>query len=275
MKLSICIRRKLKSQAGASITFALLLFLVCTVVASVVLTAGTAASGRLSKMAEMDQRYYSVSSAVELLQKQFTGMTITKTTTTITRVHNTCNNAGSVTGSEPAEDSPSVTTQTTVTKNGEAAGPDPEAGISAPLAEDAALQYEIMHTPGADGSSPPSSFSRTLNLTASDSVGTAEAALAVTIQETIDQNGNIVLLVSNTPEAEGGDVFTMKLTFSADIRTTESRQSVNSSPWGINESAGTYRITVTTTETSTTRAGWILTGIETVSQDTGEEGSGG
>ena len=35
------IRTKLNSQRGASITFALLLFLVCAVVGSVVLTAGT------------------------------------------------------------------------------------------------------------------------------------------------------------------------------------------------------------------------------------------
>ncbi len=61
------LKQKLKSQTGASITFALLLFLVCAVVGSVVLVAGTAAAGRMSKIAEMDQRYYSVNSAAKLL----------------------------------------------------------------------------------------------------------------------------------------------------------------------------------------------------------------
>ena len=61
------LKQKLKSQTGASITFALLLFLVCAVVGSAVLVAGTAAAGRMSKIAEMDQRYYAVNSAARLL----------------------------------------------------------------------------------------------------------------------------------------------------------------------------------------------------------------
>ena len=61
------IRNKLRSRRGASLTFALLLFLVCAVVGSAVLVAGTAAAGRMSKIAEMDQRYYSVHSAARLL----------------------------------------------------------------------------------------------------------------------------------------------------------------------------------------------------------------
>ena len=48
---------KLKSSRGASLMMALLLFLTCAVVGSAVLTAGTAASGRMSKIAENDQRY--------------------------------------------------------------------------------------------------------------------------------------------------------------------------------------------------------------------------
>lgn len=61
------LKQKLKSQTGASITFALLLFLVCAVVGSAVLVAGTAAAGRMSKIAETDRRYYAVNSAARLL----------------------------------------------------------------------------------------------------------------------------------------------------------------------------------------------------------------
>ena len=76
------LKQKLKSQTGASITFALLLFLVCAVVGSAVLVAGTAAAGRMSKIAETDQRYYAVNSAASLLIKQIDG---TDNTTTIVK----------------------------------------------------------------------------------------------------------------------------------------------------------------------------------------------
>lgn len=73
------LKQKLKSQTGASITFALLLFLVCAVVGSAVLVAGTAAAGRMSKIAEMDQRYYAVNSAARLIMEQIDGTDNTKT----------------------------------------------------------------------------------------------------------------------------------------------------------------------------------------------------
>ncbi len=67
---------KLKNKEGASITYALLLFLVCAVVGSIVIAAGTAASGRMSKAVEMDQRYYSVMSAAELLIQELDSETV-------------------------------------------------------------------------------------------------------------------------------------------------------------------------------------------------------
>jgi len=60
--------RKLKSNEGASLTFAILLFLVCAVIGSIILTAGTIASGRLADKAKMDQRYYHVVSAAEFFK---------------------------------------------------------------------------------------------------------------------------------------------------------------------------------------------------------------
>ena len=65
------IKNKLRSQRGASITFALLIFLVCSVVSIAVVIAGSAAAGRMSQRAETDQRYYAVASAVELLCDDF------------------------------------------------------------------------------------------------------------------------------------------------------------------------------------------------------------
>ena len=60
--------KKLHSERGASLTFALLLFLVCAAVGSVVLTSATATAGRASGNYDYDQRYYAVTSAAELLR---------------------------------------------------------------------------------------------------------------------------------------------------------------------------------------------------------------
>ncbi len=57
---------KLRSRKGASLTFALLAFLVCAVISAVLLASASAATGRLSNLAETDQRYYAVTSAAQL-----------------------------------------------------------------------------------------------------------------------------------------------------------------------------------------------------------------
>ena len=76
-RISRAVRARLMSERGASIFFALLTLLVCITVGSVVLTAGTAASGRLAETAENDQRYYSVSSAAELIKSMVDGQKVT------------------------------------------------------------------------------------------------------------------------------------------------------------------------------------------------------
>ena len=68
---------KLRSGRGASITFGLLLFLVCAVLSSVIIATASTAAGRISNMAEADQRYYSVTSACELLKGLIDGKTVT------------------------------------------------------------------------------------------------------------------------------------------------------------------------------------------------------
>lgn len=85
-KLPGAIIRKLKSERGATLSMALLLFMVCAVVGGVILAAATASGGRLSQLAEMDQRYYSVTSAAKLLGEELSGKTVTieRTETTTT-----------------------------------------------------------------------------------------------------------------------------------------------------------------------------------------------
>lgn len=70
------IKDKLSSQAGASITFALLLFLVCAALSAVVLVAATTSAGRIKNIAESDQKYYAVMSAAELVNDILDDQTI-------------------------------------------------------------------------------------------------------------------------------------------------------------------------------------------------------
>lgn len=79
------IKNKIRSPRGASITFALMLFLVCALVSSVVIVAGTAASGRMSTIAETDQRYYAVNSATEMLKGLLDNKTSVVTRETMTQ----------------------------------------------------------------------------------------------------------------------------------------------------------------------------------------------
>ena len=71
------IKKKLNSRKGASITYALLIFLVCAVVGSAVLVAGTTAAGRMSEVVKSDQRYYAVTSAARMLIDQIDGVPVT------------------------------------------------------------------------------------------------------------------------------------------------------------------------------------------------------
>ena len=68
---------KLRSGKGASITFALLAFLVCAVISAVLLASASAAAGRVSELAEMDQRNYAVTSAAQLFCDALDGQSIT------------------------------------------------------------------------------------------------------------------------------------------------------------------------------------------------------
>lgn len=64
-------QKKLQSKTGASLALALLLFVACSFVGVVIVAAATVAVGASSQRVELDQRYYSVTSAVTLLRGRF------------------------------------------------------------------------------------------------------------------------------------------------------------------------------------------------------------
>ena len=73
------LRKKIQSEQGASLLLSLLVFLVCAMVSISLIAAATAASGIASGRAALDQRYYSVTSAAELIRDQFDGKEVTVT----------------------------------------------------------------------------------------------------------------------------------------------------------------------------------------------------
>lgn len=70
------INQKLKSRAGASLLFALLVILLCSMAGSVLITAATASAGRLNGLKEDKTEYYAAFSTVRVLRDQLEGLTV-------------------------------------------------------------------------------------------------------------------------------------------------------------------------------------------------------
>lgn len=221
---------KLKSNNGASITFALLLFLVCAVFAAVILVAGTSAAGRMSGLAENDQRYYAVTSAAEMIRDMLDDETISilKVGGTDKAYHLPMNQITDSVVKSPAGTPISTDTDTDTGTEGEAAGGS-ESGASDAAADD---DSEI---PSGDDTVETNSLTidtarliragttyttqnpRKLYLTSTlgtDSTDSSTDPLAVTIDESIDADGNLNMVIYNT----NGDPFKMMLTFKADSK---------------------------------------------------------
>ena len=290
------IMKKLRSRAGASITFALLLFLVCAVLCSVILAAATASAGRMSSIAETDQRYYAVTSASELLNDLIGDkkVSIVKVTTSwSTKWYED----GSLKSSSDNHNgtgakNPEVREYIVVDKNAaeilanvnsylipanmfrskiEDVTTTNDSLLKSTILNDAAYNYYNGHAtiPVAAGGSP-----RSLSLT--PSLASAGVDLTVTIEETLDDTGRITLTVYN---ANGTGHFKQQLDFSADVVSSDNTKSVTGSKeniytWdtvsGEGESAVTvthnrYSKTTTTTRTEITSLTWTLDNIKTLS----------
>ena len=85
MPIWTSIKTKLHSQQGASLTMALFLFLVCALVASVVIVAATAASGRQAELEKIDKSYYNVTSAAGLFWDELSSTDASGRTVTVVR----------------------------------------------------------------------------------------------------------------------------------------------------------------------------------------------
>ena len=212
------IMQKLRAQTGASITFALLLFLVCSVLCSVILVAATASAGRMARIRDMDERYYAVTSAAEVLKGLLDGKTAISET---------------VDGN---------TRDTTVyLKDG-----DPLSTQTESFQADAA--YRLAQDPVDKLSKEPLELSVESN---GPLDAEAEKALAVRIEESLDENGTITFAMKNAE----GDPYILTLTFNADKQQT-------TSTWEEEPEDGSEEEPTTHVKTTTTWT-WHLAGITT------------
>ena len=237
------IMNKLRSRTGASISFALLLFLVCAVLCSVILTAVTAASGRMSNLAETDQRYYAVTSAAELLKDLFDEETVKIEKITTGKREETYKN-GSVSSSTTYGNDYSLKLNSEVVN-------DSSPSFSS-IVTDAAYKYFKGEERG--DFSPQSPYSLKIE---PDIDGNTDS-LAVDIKEVIDSNGNITLTV--------GDQFKIELVFSASVTGPMTNEAAGTSTTEI-ISDNKYTIETEMTKTETTTLTWTLTGIKTYPQE--------
>lgn len=61
--------KKLKSETGATLIVGLLFFVMCATIGSIILTAATAASGKIKSIQKADQAEYTINSASDLIYK--------------------------------------------------------------------------------------------------------------------------------------------------------------------------------------------------------------
>jgi hypothetical protein len=193
------IQRKIRAKSGVSIMAALLLFLVCAILCSVILAASTAAAGRMSKMAETDQRYYAVTSATELLKELLNGQKVS-----IVR----------------EGDKESLMLGDAVEKLSE-----PEEIKSAILSPvtDSLLNYASYYL--YKGNSEGTYMSQTYAIKASVAPSDGKLAknlgegLDVTVEQKLDfSSGNLILIVSSGSSGSSGEqAFRQRLTFSSQV----------------------------------------------------------
>ncbi len=198
------IKNRIRSREGASITFALLIFLVCTIISSVVIVAATASAGRMSQVAEADQRYYAVTSAAELLRSVFDGQPVnvkyvrtdTKTTT-------------------------DGTTSTTTTINSFSSDVDDTDTILADASK--TLAQKIANNT-ADTTTADKTF--ILTVSSSDLADTAKASLKCRIKEYVKRDGRVIFVISNpvSDDETNTAAYTLQVTLRATLSDSSTTQ---------------------------------------------------
>ena len=259
--------QKFRSTNGASITFALLLFLVCAVVGSVVLVSGTSAAGRLSKIAEYDQRYYAVTSTAQLLADKLDNYTVTvvqKSEETIekTAVY-TYDSEGVVTSRVMTETSNTTKYESKIKDDKTNIYDDVSLSFEQSLLGDAAVYlifdpdetYNFASQAAYESNYPALSADKqiTLNITHAAPSGISADALAVDAVMTIHPGGDINIKLSNA-SGSANEKYELTMSLKPDIKRDFSNDSTVTRPDDDSE-------TTVNTSTKTTVIKWTVKDI--------------
>lgn len=253
------IRQKLKSETGASITFALLLFLVCTMVSSVVIVAATTAGGRMSNLPDIDQRYYAVSSAAELIRGAIDGQVVTVVDETVLKKSTPYAADGT-----PGSSTENSTTTKKIYPQDISGIDDLQAAITAGTVNDVTASYSLLTELANTLTTSAASLSDknitltmggslTLNTNSSLSQSDALNILSVDILEHPEENGTLTFYV--TKKVDSNKEYTLRLTFAVD----KTENTVVHTDYGSPILSGT--VIDATTTTTTTSFKWSLIGI--------------
>ncbi len=248
------VNKKLRSQSGASIIMALFLFTVCAVLSAVIITASTAAAGRMATTAEVDQRYYSVTSAAEVLKGLIDNRpvrveeieTVTSERTYADGIPGSTSESAitlvKVIGTDIGFSEDSEVTVYSYDADGTE---HPYAGTFQSIQKDAAYTLYTHNT----------YTNRVLDLTS-----TAGESLNVMISQTLWSDGRMQFDLSN----KEGKRFIISMIFEPQItETTDSTYEDRiGSPWADNSGKVYYKETSETTNTTITEINWTLKSIE-------------
>ncbi|MDO4803709.1 MAG: hypothetical protein Q4A32_02695 [Lachnospiraceae bacterium] len=278
------IGKKLRSQDGASITFALLLFMVCAILCSALLVAATTASGRMAQMAERDQRYYAVASASEMLEGLISGednvVTIIKVTEEKQAATYTNGVVTDTTNADP------VKTEYLVDKSPE--NLDKTADLTDENKMHVASTKSIVADAAMNMDSATPLTGRTLAITSrvNTALGITEDPLAVTVSEDLQKISDET--DEDDPEGAGGAAWEMKLTVHnsdgepfTQILTFTTEGVKGSLPPEVTTTTSdpdmdgedvSYTVTTTKKTYETVTYSWTLSGIGTKTGDETESG---
>ena len=241
---------------------ALLLFLICALLASVVLAASTTAVGSYSKLSQADQRYYCVTSAADLLKGKLDGSSVTVTVeqakasaaapATVTKVTVDAVEA-SVEGS--GDDSKVSIDESDLTLAQLAAmcllmgGQQPSGGYKAETVSDIP-DNPVENSPVALGSYVVDFADASEDSTLDASV---KAILSASVKAAVSDAG-LTLQVDSPHEEDSIDYFSLALGFDADVDVTESTRTTRDAG-GVETTTITKTAVVTWAASDLTKAG--------------------
>ena len=264
--------KKLNNHSGATMILALVFFLLCSVIASILLVSSSASTGRLSEIAKNDARYYAVNSAAELLRDGLEDKPVTvkliKNTVTTTVTPYTVNAQGETEKGTPVS-TPDEDYSVMFSSEGfSECTAVRETSLLTDFALDLAVGPGIINANSAwtfTGLASAQTRELEFTHTAADLSNELKTELKVQVSAVLETDGQLKLTVTNSSEGTGS--YSLILSFSPEISRETYSDTVQGNPSVVKNSDTSFTETVVSerTETKIVTVSWKLTGVEGVS----------